>query len=99
MARYFSYPQSERELVIQGHWGKSKKHYSSLSASSADLDPAALESLASHPRVRRLSYDHEMRANLDNAVQTTGADQLWSNSASTQYSGKGITVAVIDSGI
>ena len=44
-----------------------------------------------------ISYDHEVKSNLNNVVRAIGADQVWSGYG--QYTGKGITVAVIDSGI
>jgi serine protease AprX len=49
--------------------------------------------------VQRISFDHKVRANLDNTVQAIGADQVWLNQGEVGFTGRGITVAVIDSGV
>ncbi len=90
----------EAAAIIQGNGSSLKQRYSGLPAASVDLFPAGLEELAQDSRVRHISYDHEVRPNLDTTVRAIGADQLWFNSTGKLHiPGSGVTVAIIDSGI
>ena len=54
-----------------------------------------MEELAADPEVEQVSLDHEVRATLDYAEQATAASIALSNG----FSGQGVGIAVLDSGI
>jgi serine protease AprX len=56
---------------------------------------SALPALASDPDVVHVSIDHKVHSHLDVAAKTINAPMAWSSG----YTGTGIGVAVIDSGI
>ena len=56
---------------------------------------AQVEELAADPEVEQVSLDHEVRATLDYAEQATAASIALSNG----FSGQGVGIAVLDSGI
>ena len=60
-----------------------------------DVTPDQLEALATDPSVEYVSPDREVKANLDLIQPTVRADVALANS----FTGKGIGVAIIDSGI
>src|SRR5262249_42522977 len=62
----------------------------------ASLSSREIELLESDGRVLRISPDRRVDATMDIAVPTIGADRL---SNFLGYTGKGVTVAVIDSGL
>src|SRR5262245_15363631 len=63
---------------------------------AASLNRREIESLASDPRVASVSPDRRVVATMDIAVPTVGGDRLQKYLG---YTGKGVTVAVIDSGV
>lgn len=54
-----------------------------------------LKDLINHPHITKVFLDREIRALLDTAVPTVQSDRLWKD----DYTGKGITIAFLDSGI
>ena len=60
------------------------------------IPSTALNQLANHPDVARISKDHEGQLDLDDTAKAIGADHLWN----IGYDGDGVwDVAVIDSGV
>ena len=68
-----------------------------------DVNAGQLAALRDSGAVDHLSADAAVRASADVTRETIGADQLWAASATNErdrrLSGRGITVAVIDSGV
>ncbi len=83
--------------IIKGHFRSQLKHqYSSVHCCSANLTPAAVESLLeSHPSIKKIHLDREVHALLNVARTSVKADAP----AIKDVSGKGITIAVVDTGI
>lgn len=62
---------------------------------AAELPASRLTSLVDDERVVRIAYDRQVRAFMDVAAPSVLADNLWKRS----LTGKGVTVAVVDTGI
>jgi serine protease AprX len=73
-----------------------RRNHPGIGGFSADLSSEAIEDLASDPRVLSISPDRKVVGNLDVTVPTVGADTI---ADELGYAGKGVTVALIDSGI
>ncbi|WP_332629449.1 S8 family peptidase [Halalkalibacter flavus] len=77
---------------------KMRNEFQIISCCSADLTPAVLEELLMNcPQIKKISLNREVRALLDTAVISAKARNVVRNG--TELTGKGITVAVIDTGI
>jgi len=85
-----------RILGLVAKAGAGAKRFAGSPAFAASLSRRAIEALESDSRVARISADRKVVATMDIAVPTIGADRL---NRYMGYSGKGVTVAVIDSGI
>lgn len=73
-----------------------KHHYPSVNSCSATLTPAAVESLLEgDPSIKRIHMDREVHALLDVARTSVKAN----TPAVKDLTGKGITIAVVDTGI
>src|SRR3990170_3243895 len=71
-----------------------------LPISFAKLTPAQISALASSPAVRSLWHDQQLELYLDESVALTKATQVQSGSGlKTPYTGTGVSVAVIDTGV
>jgi serine protease AprX len=71
------------------------RRFAFVHAAAYNVPASALEELSHDPDLAHISVDHVIKARLDVAAKTINADVLWEQG----YSGSGITVAVIDSGI
>jgi serine protease AprX len=67
-----------------------------LAATVVRAPQSAVLKLASHPHIKKLYLDRPVRALLDKAIPTIGLKQPEWNST---YTGKGITIAILDTGI
>src|SRR5262245_54473388 len=76
--------------------GRTAHRFSGVAAFAASLSRRDIEALAADGRVMHISPDRKIAATMDIAVPTIGADKL---NKYLGYSGRGVTVAVIDSGI
>ncbi|MET3699165.1 serine protease AprX [Bacillus oleivorans] len=77
---------------------KMKNTFQVISCSSAEVTPDALEEiLTSCSHVRKIYLNREVKAFLDNAVSSANAKNIERNG--TVLTGKGVTVAVIDTGV
>src|SRR5262245_50381871 len=76
--------------------GRAARHVAGSSAIAARLSRREIESLASDSRVLSISPDRKVTATMDIAVPTIGADRL---AQYLGYTGRGVTVAVVDSGL
>ncbi len=64
-----------------------------------ELDAASLDALAADEAVEHASRDARVERMMATTVVSTGADQVQAGALGARYTGEGITVAVIDSGI
>lgn len=71
------------------------QHLPLIRSFAAQAGMEALRKLEGHQAVKRLWLDRAVRANLDVAVPAVGGNAAWQQ----QASGKGVVVAVIDTGI
>lgn len=86
--------------VPKKHHYTIKDHFPSVSCCSAYLTAESIESiLSSCNHVNKIYLDREVNALLDVAIPTIGADQVYQRDNSTKLSGKGVTIAIIDTGI
>ncbi|OPX03243.1 MULTISPECIES: S8 family serine peptidase [Geobacillus] len=64
---------------------------------SARVTPSALEQLLEHPKVKKVYLNRTVKALLNNAVPSANAKHVMING--TELSGKGVTIAIVDTGI
>ncbi|MCF6410807.1 S8 family peptidase [Pseudalkalibacillus salsuginis] len=75
-----------------------RKTFSFVSCCSIDATPAMLEDILSKcPQIKRIYLNRKVQALLDVATPAIGAEDIVRNN--TTLSGKGVTIAVIDTGI
>ncbi|MCL4365603.1 S8 family peptidase [Patescibacteria group bacterium] len=87
--------QERQKSKVQNSGGKLKHDLKLIKSFSADLPASAIKDLAKDNDVTKISYDTEVHATLDTAVFSINAPAAWD----AGFTGKGVTVAVIDSGI
>ena len=88
---------TERDMTAAiARSGKSGRRLGSDRLFAASLNRRDIEALASDPRVASVSPDRRVVATMDIAVPTVGGDRLQTY---LRHTGKGVTVAVIDSGV
>jgi serine protease AprX len=75
--------------------GKVTQHFSSIHCTATRITCKGLHEVIRHPKVKKVYFDREVKSLLDVASATVRANQVWSEGTT----GKGITVAVIDTGI
>ncbi|HUF23995.1 MAG TPA: S8 family serine peptidase, partial [Vicinamibacterales bacterium] len=87
------------ERLAAKHGARIKRHFSR--GAVLEVDAESLRALAADPDVPHLSGNHVIGSTMAVAVQATGADQLHgaSKDEGARFTGRGIGVAVIDSGI
>jgi len=72
-----------------------REHLPLINAVAGTLSLAALEDLATNPLVLRVFPDRTVRALLDVAAPTVGADRSWGEG----FTGRGVGIAIIDTGV
>lgn len=87
--------QEKHKLRTEQLGGKIKQDLSLIKSFSAELTPQAIEELANDSDVVRISYDTEVQAGLDTATAAINVPAAWT----AGFAGKGVTVAVVDTGI
>ena len=89
-----------RRNTIVAAGGQAGKDYNNFPAHSAKLSLKALKQLEKDSRVKRISVDHNVKGALATAAKAIGADQVWTGfSDMPAFSGNGVTVVVLDSGV
>jgi serine protease AprX len=87
--------ESDAETVIRGY-GRAGRRLKLLRAYSARVSNAYLKQLAKHPRVKRVSLDRPVQGFNGRTAVTVGARAV---NEVMGYTGAGIGVAIIDSGV
>ena len=87
--------QEKHKVRLKNLGGNIKDDLSVIKGFSADIPASAVEDLAKDDDVTQISYDAEVHTCLDVAVPAINAPAAWSQG----FTGKGITVAVVDTGI
>lgn len=89
----------EVEAIMKRHRrNKIKHHFSRVSSCSAEVTPHGLEEVLSGcSHIKKVYLNREVRALLDVAVQTAHAKNIVRNN--TTLTGKGVKIAIIDTGI
>ncbi len=72
-----------------------RKYKHVFNGAAAELSKAVIEEVKNLPYVEEIYTDIEVKADLFDSVPVIGADQVWSSG----YTGSGIVVSVIDTGI
>ncbi|HET6261332.1 MAG TPA: S8 family peptidase, partial [Chloroflexia bacterium] len=92
-------PSAEQDNAIANTGGTKRASYSALNAVVADVPASSVASLAARADVEYVTSDRPMQAQGD-LMTTTGADSVQQGLAGMPgFTGKGITIAVLDSGI
>jgi len=78
---------------------KVQKDLGIINAVSTELSTEKLEQVLQHMSVVKVWHDYEVKALLNIAAPTVGVTELWQTPNGAKYSGAGVTVAVIDTGI
>jgi len=87
--------QEKHKSRMQQLGGKIKQDLSLIKSFSAELTPQAIEELANDSDVVRISYEAEVQAGLDTATAAINVPAA----CAAGFTGKGVTVAVVDTGI
>lgn len=86
-------PQHEQK--VKKHKGNTKKKLGFINSFAAELPVEGIKELAACEDVTNISYDYDVQSTLDVASQSVGASSAWLSG----FTGKGVTVAVLDTGI
>jgi serine protease AprX len=96
LIQFATTPAARHHERIATKGGRLKHNFAELmNAAAYTVSSATLEELAADPDVLYISPDRKVKATLDYANPATGAGRAFQYG----YSGAGITVAVIDSGV
>ncbi len=87
--------KEKHKTLIVNSGGKIKYDLSLIKGFSADLSASAIEELSKEDDVIGISYDAEVHTCLDIAAPAINAPAAWA----AGFTGKGVTVAVVDTGI
>ena len=87
--------KERHKSVLQKHAGTLNHELSMIKGFSALVPVEAIDELVREDDVTGISYDYEVQSTLDVAAPAVGAPAYWTSG----FTGKGITVAVIDTGI
>ena len=90
-------PTSAHFARLHGRGGAVKVRHEAIRGYSASVPASQLEALADDPEVAHISYDSPVKAHLDIAYKAVKADLAFINSGG--LNGKGVGVAVIDTGV
>src|SRR5262245_15966800 len=90
-------PTSAHFSRLHGRGGAVKTTLPSINAYSATLPASQVEAFADDPEVVHVSFDSPVKASLDIAYKAVKADAAFVNS--NGLTGKGVGVAVIDTGV
>jgi subtilisin family serine protease len=91
---------ADRAQTVFESGARPETSFSRLPLQAARVTRDTLEFLARDPRIAHISIDHPFQGTLATTAKTIGADQVWAgDSATPGVSGKGVTIAVIDSGV
>lgn len=88
--------QTQVNEIGKSHRGSVKNHYKNLKAATFQLPASAIESLAKRSDVKRMDLDFEVKTVLDTSREAIQIDTLRSQ---YDYTGRGVKVAVIDTGV
>ncbi|HTU46147.1 MAG TPA: S8 family peptidase [Bryobacteraceae bacterium] len=95
IVQYKVQPTSEHFNRVHFMGGTDKRKFNRIPAAAFTLPAASLQELAQDPDVVYISLDRKVRSHLDLSAAAINAAVAWSSN----YTGAGIGVAVIDSGI
>jgi serine protease AprX len=91
----FTHPPTKSDLQLLGPYGQVKKMLDIINAVHISLSPAQIQALSSNPAIAYISPDRTNGGALDITAPTVTANLAWS----LGYTGAGVGVAVVDSGI
>lgn len=95
IVQYKVQPTSEHFNRVHFLGGADKRRFNRIPAAAFTLSASALQELVKDPDVAYISLDRKVRSHLDLSAAAINAAVAWSSN----YTGAGIGVAVIDSGI
>ncbi len=87
--------QEKHKIQVQQSGGQIKHNLSIIKGFSADLPVAAIDKMAQDNDVIKITHDAQVHTCLDTAVPAINAPAAWE----AGFTGKGVTVAVVDTGI
>jgi serine protease AprX len=87
---------SDSASRIRSHGGVAGKKLALLKARAARVPNSMLKRLADDPKVKRVHHDREVHGEIARTAQTVGS---WAAAKDYGLTGKGVGIAIIDSGI
>ncbi|MBA3766734.1 MAG: S8 family serine peptidase, partial [Acidobacteria bacterium] len=94
------HPSADQENAISKAGGSKRDAYEALDTMVADVPASSIQSLAARDDIAYISPDRVVKSQGNFTTETTGAAQVQAGtSGSPSLTGKGITIAVLDSGI
>ena len=85
--------------LLRGNGVRIKRHFINFNTLSVDIPAGVIESLEQFPEVEYVSIDNPIRSFGGHVAKTTGADSVRSMATTGILDGKGIGIAIVDSGI
>src|SRR5215213_3444337 len=93
-------PSLDQDTAVAKAGGSKRGSYEALNALVADVPASSLSSLAARDDIAYISPDRAVKSQGNFTTETTGASLVQAGAAGAPgLSGKGITIAVLDSGI
>ncbi len=91
----FKTPPTKDELKMFGPYGQVKKTFNSINAIFVTVSPSLLAALQADPNVKYVSPNRPHRSFLDFTTAAVSASVAWQSG----WTGTGVGIAIIDSGI
>src|SRR5215813_5392963 len=93
-------PSADQDDAIQSKGGRKRGSFDGLNMVVADVPRNSLADLAGRDDVKYISADKPVRANIDLVTESTGAAQVQAGAPGAPAAdGRGVTIAILDSGI
>jgi serine protease AprX len=96
IVRFTEAPNARLHALVRKHGGELLRELSIIDSAAYQIPAGRLLRLAAYPEVIGISLDQQVKATMDTTAATVGAPTAWTTYGLT---GKGIGVAVIDSGV
>jgi serine protease AprX len=96
IVRFVEPPNLRLHALVRRHGGELRRELAIIDSAAYRIPAGKLRQLAARPEIAGISLDQQVKATMDTTAATVGATTAWNTYGLT---GKGIGVAVIDSGV
>ena len=96
IVRFTETPNARLHALVRHHGGELVRELAIINSAAYQIPSGKLLRLTARPEIAGISVDQQVKATMDTTAATVGAPTAWTDYGLT---GKGIGVAVIDSGV